>query len=78
VREGFSCSHSLRSTRAALLINHSNSPSTSEVGLNFSTTSAHPLIYEWAKENFRICYWAMGHDVSNSSNPPQTLIGTSH
>src|SRR4051812_12426431 len=37
---GFSCSHSHTSTRTDLLMNHSNSLLSSNVGLNFSPTSA--------------------------------------
>ena len=37
---GLSCSHSHTSTKTALLINHSNSLPTSNVGLNFSPTRA--------------------------------------
>ena len=80
VREGYSSCHTLVSGATLYYIRWSNSPSTSNVGLNFSTTSTAICchIQVGQREFQNLSNGPTAQNSPNSNNPPQSLIGTSH
>ena len=79
MREGYSSCHTLVSGATLYYIRWSNSPSTSNVGLNFSTTSTAICchIQVGQREFQNLSNGPIAQNSPNSNNPLQSLIGTS-